>query len=222
MAKGQRVGFTSTTIGMVAFAALWLASSVFLIFLYTGQEALKNDNERLAAENSRLISSNEQRSIELVKSAREGGPTVVGLIEGARSQTAQMATGEPPDSPATVRTKKDQLLRTIREEGLVAGADSFVDLSYHEALTRLYSAHKAVSDVRRAAEERASQLEGEVTKLVEADAAGRTTSTAVPRRPPSSSPNARPIVPRTGHSATRRSRSSSVISTTTNGGAPTS
>ncbi len=171
MAKGQRVGLNSTTVGMVAFAALWLASSVLLIFLYTGQEALNNENGRLLAENGRLISPNEQRSIELVKSAQEGGPTVVGLIEGARSQTAELATGDAADSPATVRTKRDQLLRTIRTEALVAEADSFEDLSYQEALARLYSAYTAESGLRRAAEERTSQLESEKTKLVEADAA---------------------------------------------------
>ena len=170
MAKGQKIGLNSTALGMVAFAALWLASSVVLIFLYTGLEDLKSESDRLTAENAKLISSNEQRSIELVKSAREGGPTVVGLLEAARSQTAEVATGDAADSPATVQTKRDQLLRTIRTEGVVTGAESFEGLSLHEALARLYSAHKAVSDRSRAAEQRASQLEGERARLVEADA----------------------------------------------------
>ena len=121
MAKGQS-GVSSSTIGMIVFAALWLAATVFLVILYTGQEDLKNDRDRMAAQNSKLITPNEERSLELAKSAREGGPTVVGLIEEARSRTAELASGTPADSVAAIKTKRDALISSIRSDGVVDAA----------------------------------------------------------------------------------------------------
>lgn len=172
MAKGQPSG-TATTVWMIVFAGLWLTATVFLVILYTGQEDLKNEAARLASRNATLISPNEDRSIELVKSAREGGPTVVGLIEESRSKMAELAVGSPSESPATIRTKRDQLLGSIRTDKLFSNAERFDNLSYHEALSRLYTSMKSEVELRKTAESRAAQLEAEVTKLVEADATRR-------------------------------------------------
>lgn len=170
MAKGQPQGVNAVTVWMIIFAFLWLTSTVFLVILYTGQEELHGENNRLQAANRRLISPSEEKSLDLVKDARESGPTVVGLLEEARSRTATLATGEAANSAAEIRTKRDQLLRLIRTEGIVSKPDVFDGVSYHDALTRLYESYKAEHDMRQTAEDRAAQLEAQVTQYIEAGA----------------------------------------------------
>lgn len=165
----KREGLNSVTVWMIVFVGLWLASTVFLVILYTGQETIASENAKLKSANARLINSQQERSIDLIKAAQESGPTVVGLLEEARSTTAQMATGEASDAPAAVKTKRDQILATIKADGLLANPETFTDLSYHQALTQLYEAFKATATVRKAAEERASQLESQMKAMVEAE-----------------------------------------------------
>ena len=148
MAKGQPQGVNAITVWMIVFVALWLTSTVFLVILYTGQEELHGENIRLQSANRRLISSSEDKAIELVKNAQETGPTVVGLLEEARSRTATLATGEAANSAAEVRNKRDQLLRLVRTEGIVSNPDAFDDVSYHDALVRLYETFKAEHALR--------------------------------------------------------------------------
>ncbi len=169
MAKQQ--GLNSASVWMIVFVGLWLTSTVFLVILYTGQEKLNEENVRLRAAYGKTINPQQERSIELVKSASEAGPTVVGLLEDARSTTAQLATGEATDAAPAIRTKRDQILVTIKTEGLVPNAESFSDISYHDALTRLYQAFKSEHSLRTTAEDRSAQLEAQVNTLVEADAA---------------------------------------------------
>ena len=168
MAKGQQQGVNAITVWMIVFVALWLTSTVFLVILYTGQEDLHGENIRIQSANRRLMSPAEEKAIDLVKTAQENGPTVVGLLEEARSQTATLTTGEASNSAAEVRTKRDQLLRLIRTEGIVSKPDAFDDVSYHDALARLYETYKAEHALRQTAEDRAAQLEGQVTQFVEA------------------------------------------------------
>ena len=171
MARGQQQGVNAITVWMIVFVALWLTSTVFLVILYTGQEDLHSENNRLQSANRRLISPAEDKAIDLVKNAQETGPTVVGLLEEARSQTAAMASGEAANSAGEVRTKRDQLLRLIRTEGSVSKPDVFEDVSYHDALTRMYEAFKGEHALRQTAEDRAGQLEVQMTQLVEAGTA---------------------------------------------------
>lgn len=169
MAKGQQLGFTSVTVWMIVFVGLWLASTVFLVILYTGQEQLKEEAGRAREAKAKLISSAEERSIELLKAARSGGPTLVGLLEGARAESARLATGESADDPATVQGKLQQQLRTIQSERLVSDPESYEDLSYDEALTTLYQEFSATHGLKGDAEERVGGLQAEVDRLVEAN-----------------------------------------------------
>lgn len=169
MAKGSQ-GVGGGTIGMIVFAALWLTSTVFLVIIYTGQEELKNEAARAAAENRRLISPAETKSIELAKGASEQGPTVAGLLEEARAQTATLATGEATDAAGAIRQKRDAILKTIMNDKYVPEANTFEDISLHDALTRLYESFRAERELRLAAEDRATQNEGQVAQFVEASA----------------------------------------------------
>jgi len=170
MAKSSQQGVGSGPIPMIAFAALWLTSTVFLVILYTNQEDLRNDAARAQSAKNKVISLNEERSIELVKNAQEGGPTVAGLLEEARSQTAALATGDSADQLGAVRQKHDQILKSIQDDNIVPQAASFDGLSYHEALAQLYESFRAERDSRLAAEDRAAKNEGQVAEFVEASA----------------------------------------------------
>lgn len=166
MARGQQQGLNAITVWMIIFVGLWLTSTVFLVILYTGQEAINTENSRLETRYRRVISGSEEKSIDLVKAAQDGGPTVVGLLEQARGETALLATGNDQEAAAEVRSKRDQILRSIQTDGLIAEPDGFADISYHDALSRLYEAFRAERELRKTAEDRAGQLETQVTQLV--------------------------------------------------------
>lgn len=165
MAKAQRPGFNAITVWMVVFVGLWLTATVFLVILYTGQEELRSHADRLEEDRAQLVSDSERRSIALFQQARAGGPTVVGLLEGARADTAELATGVAGDDAAAIQNKLDEFLRMIQSDRIVADPDRFDGLSYHEALTMLYQAYSADHGLRMDAEQRLAELEAEVDRL---------------------------------------------------------
>jgi len=168
MAKGQQAN--AITVWMIVFVALWLTSTVFLVILYTGQQELIVENKRLALAKDKVISSKEESSLELAKAARpsaEGGPTVVGLVEDARGQTANLATGSAADDVAGVKTKRDQILRTLRVEAIVTDPNAFQDLSYHAALTRLYEGYRGLHEKWKTTQDNLVRLESEASAVSE-------------------------------------------------------
>ena len=173
MAKGQQQSVGAITIWMIVFVALWLTSTVFLVILYTGQEELNGENERLRTANDRLISPNEEGSLELIRDAQpsaQGGPTVVGILEAARAETARLATGEETDGPAAVRARLDHLLDRIVDDHLVASVEDYEGASFFEAMSTLYEAYRAENAVRVAAEQRLEEADAEVARLVQLNA----------------------------------------------------
>lgn len=159
---------------MIVFAAAWLASTVFLVILYTGRQELLDENARLRQQKEKYASSDEDRSIEVVKLAKpasEGGPTVAGLLEQARSQTAALATGTPADDVATIRTKRNQLASEIQSDKLLSDATSFQEASLADAAAKLYASYKALHDKWKKAEDTLLSLDAEVGKLRDASAA---------------------------------------------------
>lgn len=173
MARSQQQGIGSITTWMIIFVALWLTSTVFLVVLYTGQSELMAENERFRTENDRLISSNEKNSLDFVRDARpaqEGGPTVVGLIEGARKETALLATGNGEDDPETVRTKRDDLVATIISDDIVPKPRTYEGASLWDCLGGLYDSYKSERALRLTAEDRVAELEAEVANLVQLNA----------------------------------------------------
>jgi len=166
-----REGANAVTVWMIIFAALWATATVFLVILYTGQADLNDEIASVRTENETIVSSAERRSIELVKSARPGGPTVIGLMNQARGDTALLATGDPADAPATVRSKRDGILTGIRDDRIVKDPSAYEDVSLHEALTKLYEAFRSETSLREEIEARAGALEAEVTRLTEGNAA---------------------------------------------------
>ncbi len=170
MARGQQPGNSAITVWMIVFVALWLTSTVFLVILYTGQEELNTENKRLVEASSKLISSTEQRSVALASSARSGGPTVVGLLEGARSETATLATGNAADDVAAIRNERDKLSDAIQSDKLVPNPRKFRDVSLLEGWSTLYNEYKAAHALLETTRQGAAELEKEVNRLVEMNA----------------------------------------------------
>ncbi len=170
MAKGQQPGASAITVWMIVFVALWLTSTVFLVILYTGQEELNKENTRLTDANSKLISSAEMRSVAQYSIARSGGPTAVGLLEGARSETATLASGNAADDVPSIRNQRDKLSQTIQDDKLVPNPRKFRDVSLLEGWTTLYEEYKATDALLQTTQQGAAELEKEVNRLVEMNA----------------------------------------------------
>lgn len=177
MAKGSQQGVSSGTIWMIVFAAAWLVSTVFLVVLYTGRQELLDENAKLKQQKEKYASAEEDRSIEVVKSAKpasEGGPTVVGLLEQSRSQTALLATGVPGDDVGTIRTKRNDLVSGIQSDKLIRDAAAFQDISFADLSAKVYASFKSLHEKWAKAEESLVSLDAEVGKLREAAAAFQT------------------------------------------------
>jgi len=170
MARGQRQGVGAITVWMIVFVALWLASTVFLVILYTGHAELVADATRLEQANDKLISRQEESSLQIVRSAKPGGPTVVGLLEEARRESARLATGAEEDDAESIRRKRDQLASTISTDKIVPNPDKYAGLSLQEGMTELYAELKAQHALRTQAEERVKELEAQTSSLVEMNA----------------------------------------------------
>jgi len=166
MAKGQS-GSNAITVWMIIFVGLWLTSTVFLVIMYTGQQDLISENTRLRAAKDKLISAREESSVELVRQAKAGGPTVVGLLESARAQTAEVATGNASDDVATVQSQRDQLLDSFRLDGIVDQPASYQGLSYQSALSKLYEGYRTLYEKWKSAQDHLLQTQGELATLHE-------------------------------------------------------
>jgi len=169
MARGQLQGIGSVKVWLIVFAAWGATSTVFLFYFWTGQDELRSENARLTEDNLRLISPSERNSVPLFKNASKGGPTVVGLLEEARSETARLATGESVGDTSAVRDELEGILRTIRGDRMVPEPESYQDISYHEALTMLYEAFSADHALRGDAEQRVAELEANTDELLAAN-----------------------------------------------------
>jgi len=150
---------------MIVFAVLWLTATVFLVVLYTGQEDLKRNLATAQSAKNRAVSDAEERSLELVKQASERGPTMVGLLETARADTATLATGEQTDGPSAVRDKRNAFVEQLRTDALVERPGQFADASLLDALQLLYGAYRTQNALRTDTETRATALEARVTEL---------------------------------------------------------
>ncbi|MCO6439255.1 MAG: hypothetical protein J5J06_19355 [Phycisphaerae bacterium] len=174
MAKVQQ-GVGAITVWMIVFVALWLTSTVFLVVLYTGQEELKNENQRLSDDVDRLITSSQRNAIPQFQEAKPGGPTLAGLLEDARRQTAEIATGgEGGDNVATVRTKRDELVKMIERDRVTPDSGEYAGLSLLQVSRKLYESLKSSQLARTAAENRVAELEGQVDQQIQTNLAQKT------------------------------------------------
>jgi hypothetical protein len=166
----SRGGFTPVHFWMIGFVFAWLVTTVLLVWLYTGQEDLKNRTASLEAENARLVRGGD-KSLPWYTQSKSGGKTMASLCEEARRQIAILAVGtdaQEGEDYATVRDRVLPLTEQIVSDGLIEDTTAFEAPELLPALTTLYEAFKGELDKRESAEQRTADLEREQQGLVEA------------------------------------------------------
>ena len=169
MARAQQQGISAVTVWLIVFVALWLTSTVILVVLYTDQEQLRTDRADAIAAKNRAISNAEDRSIPLARQAREGGPTVAGLLDQSRKDAARLATGDESHDVSVIASKRDELIRRIQDEldrmastdeSMSGQAAGFDDVSLFEGFEATFRLLQTEHDLRVEAQQRAEQLRG--------------------------------------------------------------
>jgi len=165
MARASQQTTGAITIWMIIFAALWLTSTVLLIILYTGQEELANENDRLTKANRQLVSQPERQSITLIRNLTDNGPTAVGILEDARRQTAALASGEEADDPATIQGKRDKLAEEIARDSLLGDDKAVRGQSLLDIASQLKGALQGDRAKLTEAEQAKQALQADVERL---------------------------------------------------------
>ena len=181
MARAQQQGSRALTVWFIVVMVMFVASIVMLVVLYTDQEQLRNDRLAAIAAKSRAVTDAEERSIALAKSAREGGPTIAGLLEEARAEAAGLAMGDRAGDTSAIRLKRDELVRRIktqlermaeRDGSMAAEIAKFDDVSLFDGFEGVFRLLQREHDLRVEAETHAEDLGDKLDKAAEANAAG--------------------------------------------------
>ncbi len=167
-------GFSAAHIWMISFAVLWLVATGLLVWVYTDQEKVVTENDDLRRENNKLISPGE-KSLRYYGEGQgqPGAVTVVGLLEQDRARTAELATGQPENTPAAVKSDLDAVVDRIRSERLVADPGGFAGASAVGALRSLYSEFTNLHTRCTDAENQVRELTDQVKSLADASATRR-------------------------------------------------
>ena len=149
-ARGQQRsgGVTATHIWLIAFVALWLTSTVLLVWLYTDQAGLKQTADDAAASQTRARAE-----------ARE--------LRNSMERVTQLATGSDQDDQVAVADKVAELYARIRDDAVVPEVSAFDDPTsgLSVGMGALYQAYLGEHRARTEAEERADRMSDEVERL---------------------------------------------------------
>ncbi|MHC4092947.1 MAG: BRCT domain-containing protein [Planctomycetota bacterium] len=145
----QRAGGVSAIhVWLIVFVALWLLSTVLLVWLYTDQAGLEKVADELR--------------LEIHQSQ-----TKLGEEESARQQIAELAVGATDDDAEAVTGKVEDLYGRIQDEDLVPDGSAFDDPSTGllAAMTSLYEAYRGEYDSRVEADADVEELQAEMEAL---------------------------------------------------------
>ncbi len=160
-------GFSAAHIWMISFAVLWLIATGLLVWVYTDQEKVVTENDDLRRENSKLISPNE-KTLPYYGKGQPGVASVVGLLEQDRARTAELATGQPDNTPAAIKSELDALVDRIRSEKHVSDPGGFTNVSALEALRLLDSECTKLHTRCTDAENQVRELTDQVKSMADA------------------------------------------------------
>ena len=147
----QRAGGVSAIhVWLIVFVALWLLSTVLMVWLYTEQSGLTNQVEEL-----RL--SNDQLQEEL----RNG--------QSVRENLTELVVGTAEDGIDTVASKIGDLLVRIQEDDVVPDASAFDDpaTGLLPTMTSLYEAYRGEHESLLAAGAEVDRLQSEAEGLAQ-------------------------------------------------------
>ncbi len=159
-------GFTAVHVWMIGFVFLWLTSTVLLVWLYTAQEDLKSTNEQLRSENQRLARGGDKAG-PFYTSASATGPSMVGLLQEDRKQTAMLAVGEEVADVNAARAIVKAFFDEIQADGIVEDSSAFETIQLLPAMRRLYEDFRGEYNLRVEAESRAAQAGEELRETVD-------------------------------------------------------
>ncbi len=147
-AQQRSGGVTAVHVWLIAFVALWLTSTVLLVWLYTDQAGYKQRADDAMATSSRTRTE--------LDAARQ-----------SMGRVTELATGSADDDEATVASKVGDLHARIRQDNLVPDASAFDDPTggLLVGMTALYEAYVGEHNARTKAEARADEMAGEVERL---------------------------------------------------------
>ncbi len=135
-AQGQG-GVSAIHVWLIAFVALWLTATVFLVILYLDKE--DRDNATAEAQNSYQQATKQRND-----------------LQAANSQLIELMTGDSEKDSAGVQSEFDELLARIRSSSLVDNSELFEGVSYSAALNNMYEAFRAKAESLAEAERRIS------------------------------------------------------------------
>ncbi len=149
-ARGQQRsgGVTGVHIWLIVFVALWLTSTVLLVWLYTDQAGLQKRADDAVADNRRIQGE-----------MREASDSTARITE--------LAVGADDADEATVGAGVDDLYTRIRGDEIVPDVSAFDDptAGLLVGMNDLYQAYQGEHDARVAAEDRSADLAAEVDRL---------------------------------------------------------
>lgn len=161
-----RGGFTAVHVWMIGFVFLWLTATVLLVWLYTDQERIVSDAQKLRVENDKLARGGD-KSLRWYSEAGAAA-SMAGLLEQQRKETAMLAVGEEAEDVAAARAKVNALFDLVVADGLVADATPYQKGSLLPAMTALYEEFKGEHQQRLAAQEHAQAVDASLRELTDA------------------------------------------------------
>ncbi len=165
-------GYQIQILWFVGAIALWIVSTVLLVVLYTDQDKLKDENQRLLDDKNRLL---QQADLDAARAyydrAAAGGQSMVGLLNRDRRALTEMLAGDASlEYPAAVKVLQDEL-RKIAGEKLVSSPSSFENTTALAALKSIYGEFVGQRDLAQQLSKQNEELQASNRRLTEQMAA---------------------------------------------------
>ncbi len=161
----QTNAFTGVHIALGVFVVLWLARTIGLVILYTGQTKLEQDREAALKDMAKIASSAEFSQYQTL--ARPG-QTVLGRMVDDRRNMAKAITGsEGDDWPSAQRQIADKYL-AIKTAGRIDNAESFSPDSLLAAADTLATGYGKEHELRAQADANLAKAQARITDLTDA------------------------------------------------------
>ncbi len=146
----QRGGVSAIHVWLIVFVALWLVSTVLLVWLYTDQATVTKQADD--ARSSASAAASKERN------ARQ-----------ERDSLAELLTGAADDEVSTIDEQVTDLFDRIVEDDLVPSGSAYEDPTSGVvgAMGTLYESYTGQRDAQQAAEQRADELSDEVDRLTD-------------------------------------------------------
>jgi len=168
VARSQTAGgFTAIHVWLIAFVALWLASTVFLVIVYLDQDKKDTAVANMRADLEKVVSRSARRLPQFAAAKPGDGNSMADLLESARSRIAELAVGDPDATADVVQESLSEKLQNIRANPRIPDPSVFADASYDEALGHLFDLYRGEAEARDEARETIESLTAELASARE-------------------------------------------------------